>query len=883
MNRQRWNTLQHIFHTASELPADEQERYVQEQCGQDAGLAREVMALLGSDRTGPQRLVDAALGGLADGDEPSDPEQIGPYRILRRIGSGGMGLVYLAERADGAFDKQVALKLVKLGMDTEEVLSRFQVERAIMARLDHENIAALLDGGVTDDGRPFFVMEYVDGSPIDAYCDAHSLGIRDRLRLFRRVCGAVHYAHQSLVIHRDLKPSNVLVTEDGQVKLLDFGIAKLLDESGSVYRTRTGRSMLTPAYAAPEQIRGDNVTTAADVYALGVLLYQLLAGRRPFTAHRSDAELRDLVLRGDPPAPSTVISRMTGAHESTEELAAIVTTRGTGPARLRKSLQGDLDNICLKALQTRPGARYASADQVADDVERHLRGLPVVAGSQSVGYRFAKFVRRNRAAVATAAGVVALLAAVITFYTQRLAHERDAAVLEQRKTAEVVDFVIELFRVADPSTSRGETISARQLLDDGVARIERELQTAPAVKAKLLTVLGEVYYMLGLGSQAEPLIRDALQLHRNLDEPQALDLATGQIILGFIHQDRGEYDAADALYRDAAAARRALLPPAHQDVVEAISVRAFLEESVARYSEAEALYRRALTLARQRTAGDDELTAQAMTKLAGVLRILDRNEEAERLLRDALGMQQRIYQGIHPELATTQRHLAGLLRNTRRFEESKGLYQEVIDARLKMLGPDHLEVAHTYNSYSQLLSDMGETDAAIEATRTMIDIVIRNHGEVHPSLGAAYNNMAVMLRDQGDRVGALDHYRRSLNVLDALDLPADHPNRSFPMGGIAGIHLLEARYGEAERVLHEALALRRANYPTDHRLILELESDMGAALTGQGRYAEAQSLLSRAHELFLRERGADDPRTRKAKSRLEALAEARVSAGGTSG
>ena len=871
MNRHQWERLQAIFHHAQTLPPEARADYVASECGDDDTLRVQVESMLGADEQWPGELVADALDQVGEAQAGLDYQTIGPYRLVRRIGVGGMGLVYLAERADGAFDRQVALKVVKKGMDTEEVVSRFQVERQILARLDHPNIAHLLDGGVTPDGRPYFVMEYVDGTPIDRYCDHQQLTVRERIQLFRTVCDAVHYAHQSLVIHRDLKPSNILVTAEGVAKLLDFGIAKVLDDSQQQHRTRTGRSLLTPAYASPEQLASEPVTTAADVYALGVVLYELLTSRRPFEEKLSDAELRRRVLEGDPAPPSTVITRLATNDDPTTTAENVGRARSTGPGRLRKRLRGDLDNICLKALRRKPGDRYLSADQVAADIDRHLQGLPVEARADSVRYRLAKFVRRHRVGVAATTAVFGAFAALVVFYTSQLARERDAARQEQAKTAEVVEFVTGLFRVSDPSESRGEEITARQLIDDGAARIKNELQDRPEVRAKMLSVLGEVNYNLGAHVASEEQLTEALRLQRDQYGDAHPDVATTQLVLGFLHQDRGETDVADALYREALATRRSLLDDTHPDVIEAISIRAFLEETDANYDEAERLHREALRLARAGASGDDALVAQAMTKLAGVLRILDKNEEAEALLRDALAMQERVYGGEHPELATTQRQLAGLLRNTRRFEEAKDLYETLIASRLRMLGPDHLEVAHSYNSYSQLLSDMGETAAAIDAQRKMIDIVARTQGDVHPSLGAAYNNLAIYLRDDGDLDGAIDYFDRALAVLDALELDPSHPNRSFPMGGKAGIYLRQDRHAEAEALLLEALVLRRNTWPEEHRLVQELKSSLGEALTGLGRFEEAETLLQEAHARFLEDRGPDDPRTITTARRLEDL------------
>ena len=395
MDQERWNRIQSLFEQAVALPESERSTFIRAECGNDEQLIDEIEALIAADSDASLVIgTGDDVETLLNLDKHLEGSELGAYRLVKRIGVGGMGSVFLAQRADGSFKRDVALKVVKKGMDTESVVRRFQQERDILARLDHPNIATLLDGGVTDDGRPYFVMEHVDGIPITRYCDEHRLGIRQRLRLFQLVCGAVHYAHQSLVVHRDLKPSNILVTEDGTVKLLDFGIAKVLDDPKNDDLTRTGTAIMTPAYASPEQLMNQPVTTGTDVYALGVILYELLSGRRPFEVWKTQDELRNQVLRELPPKPSTAITRVPVRDDTTGALTAdeVSTVRSTPTSRLQQRLRGDLDTICLMAIRKEPVNRYASAEQMATDIDRHLSGLPVVARPDSRTYRIGKFL-----------------------------------------------------------------------------------------------------------------------------------------------------------------------------------------------------------------------------------------------------------------------------------------------------------------------------------------------------------------------------------------------------------------------------------------------------------------------------------------------------------
>ena len=865
----RWDRQQSLFHEALELADEDRDAFLDQACAGDAALRAELDALLGADPGRAERIVPAAIGSAGDAD-PADTadrqlegEQLGAYRLLRHIGAGGMGSVFLAERSDGTFERQVALKVVKKGMDSEAVVRRFEMERQILARLEHPNIAGLLDGGMTPDGRPYFVMEHVDGMAITEYCDEHRLDVRARLALFQVVCVAVHHAHQSLVVHRDLKPTNILVTSDGEVKLLDFGIAKLLDDSAAdPVMTQTGALLLTPAYAAPEQLLGERVTTVTDVYALGVLLFELLTGRRPFEVTANPFELRDAVMSQDPTRPSTAVATPTTDRDGKPDpaaLEAISRARGAPVDRLRSLLRGDLDRICLMALRREPELRYLSADQFATDIRRHLDGLPVIAQPDTLAYRLTKFVRRHTVGVAGTAAALIAFVVLTGFYTSRLSAERDRAIEEQQKTREVVEFVTGLFKVADPTESRGEEVTARELLDAGARRIDFALGDRPTLQATMKSVLGNVYYQLGAGERARELLQASLEFQKAQYGDVSLEVASTQHVLGMVHQYLGDNETAGTFYERTYETRRALLGDTHPDVVEALSTHAFLVETIGDYDAAERLHLQAFELARDAASGrDDAHLALAMARLAGIYRIQDRSPEAEPLLRDALAMQNRVYGGPHPESDETRRQLAGLLRVDRRFEESKALYIALIESRERMLGPDHNELASTWNSYSQLLSDMGDLPGAIFANRQLIDITTRVHGDAHQSLGAAYNNLAILYRKQGELDNALHYFQRSLDMQDAVGLPPRHPNRSFPSAGMAIVLMLRHEYAESEAMLRDALRLRREAFPEAHRLISELKSHLAAALIGQQQWPEAETLLLDAWLRF-----STEPRDRR--------------------
>ncbi len=869
MDAQRWTHIGELFEAASARPAGTQDAFLRDACHGDDALYREVRALLDADGQ-THDLLDRetlALGAWIDEMDAFEPidGRIGAYHVVRLVGTGGMGRVYLGERADGQFDQQVALKVVKRGMDSEQILRRFASERQILARLQHPRIARLLDGGVTQDGRPFFAMEYVEGVPIDTYCDAHRLTIDERLRLFLTVCDAVRYAHQNLVVHRDLKPDNILVTSAGQVKLLDFGIAKLLEDDAEVL-TRTGAPVMTPEYASPEQVRGELVSTASDVYTLGVILYELLTGHRPYTlAGKGAMEKARIVLDAQPTRPSLVLRQ---TEEAPPE--AVSKARKTQPDRLRRRLTGDLDAVCLKALRKDPDDRYATVTELADEVERHLGGLPVRARRGTAPYRVRKFIDRHRAGVFVTASVVLFVVAFGLYHTTTLRHERDVARREATKAAQTADFLTGIFEMSEPGEAQGRDVTARELLDAGAARIRQDLAGQPLVRASLLETLGNVYRELSLFDEARPLLEESLALRLEHLGARDLETASSQTALAMNLQDVGDVEAAAPLFRDALATRRALLEKNDPDLSESLTALAYLHETNGDAEAAEPLFREALAVEERAFSAADPRVAMAQVRLAHLLRGQDRYDEAEELLRDALQKLRAHYDAPHPDVASTLRNLAAVLRDTERYGEADTLYQEALALRRALHGEDHAEVANTLNSYALLLQQMGDYDRAGAAMEEFVAILGRVYGSAHPSLAAAYNNLAFLNLDKGDLDAAARYFRASMDVQDEV-LDADHPNRAHTLNGLATVYRRQGNPAAALPLLRRSLDLREAAYAPDHRYVLDSKGDLGACLLDLGRRDEARRLLQESYDGFLATRGPDDSRTQRAKERLERL------------
>lgn len=878
MEKDRWQRVQELFHEALERSPDDRAAFLRERCGLDKEMVGEVWSLLQADQAVDATLAPALDGLLDELDQSLTGDQLGAYRLLRRIGVGGMGSVFLAERADQSFERQVAIKVVRRGMDSVGVVARFEQERRILAGLDHPNIARLLDSGITSDGRPYFVMEYVDGLPIDVYCDRNRLPVSARLSLFSQVCDAVAFAHESLIVHRDLKPSNILVTEASQVKLLDFGIAKLVDTE-SQDLTATNATPFTPAYAAPEQLSGASVTTATDVFALGVVLFELLTGQRPYALAPSAAEQVLRRVTGVPPKPSSVLTNAMivegddvalSAEDAATRLSEISRERAVTTARLRTQLRGDLDTIALVALRAEPERRYRSADALGQDIRRFLGNEPIAARKDSAGYRFGKFVRRNQIALSAGVLASASLVGVTVFYTTELAEQRDVAVVEQKTTEEVITFVTSLFEAATPENAQGREITVREAVDLGFDRLRDDLTESPQVRARLLNTIGDVYYKLGSNDRAETLYRQSLELERDLFGPVSVEVAATEFVLAMTRQNVGDLEEAETLFSNALASRRLLLGNTSQGVSDSLGGLGFLKETQGHFDEAEALFNENLALLRQLHRRDHESVAIAMRQLAALYRVADRAEEARPLILDAIAMQKRLHDGEHPEIEESRRQLAGILRDLGAHEDSKKLYESVIEVRTRLLGEGHREVAHTLNGYAELLMDMGDLDGAVAITERIIGL-LRAAQDNHPSLGAIYNNLAFMNLDQGDPDAAIGNFRRSLAEQDAAGVASDHPNRTFPQTGLGTAQLVLERYEAAESIFREMLPVRRRAFGEDHRLTVEVQASLGQALLGLQRYEEAEQLLRPAYEFFAASPGSINNNARRTLASLRKL------------
>lgn len=819
---------------------------------------------------------------VPSGDPPAGTalpiETIGPYRLLRELGQGGMGVVYLAERDDGQFRRRVAIKLVRSELNDGQAQRRFLTERQILAALNHPNIAQLLDGGVTSGERPYLVMEYVEGRPITEYCDTQRLDLASRLRLFQEVCAAVHHAHHNLVIHRDLKPSNIVVDGEGRVKLLDFGIAKLLNPSlgpADAPFTRLEQWVMTPEYASPEQVRGEALTTASDVYSLGVILYELLAGHRPYRlTTRSPEEIVEVVCGRDPERPSTragqteVVPLADGTLQKiTPEVVSAA--RDSAVERLPRQLRGDLDAIAMNALRKEPGRRYGSAERLREDVQRYLEGRPVQARQGNRRYLAAKFLRRRRVEVAAAALVAWSLVAGAAVAVRQAAvavRERDRAATALAQTEEITGFLVDLFGSgeADPARPGGD-VSARDLLRRGAARADA-LADQPAVQGRMLDVIGRLQHSLGEFEEAERMLQRAVAIRRTLPEPLAL--AESLIHLSWVHRSRSELDDARRLVAEALEIRRRELPPDDPDVADAIYEAGWVAGS---NEELEARYREALAIL-QRTGAMPDRQIRLLQGLATSLRRQGRLAETVATDREALQLAERVFGPSDVRTGYAMIHLADQVRDIEQdLATAERLYRRGIELLSRHDGVDHVQLVHGLHGLAVLQSRRGLHAEAERIQREALRVRTAAIGERHPAVAMALGPIAMYLERQGRLEEAEATARESLALVQA-SLGTRHTDVGTVLPWLAEILWRQGRFDEAEASFLEAIALK----PPQTELLsvhnAEIRRAYGRFLTARERIAEAEEQLRRSLELLTTVHPNENhPNTMETKRALMAL------------
>jgi eukaryotic-like serine/threonine-protein kinase len=831
-SNEEWFTLSRLLDEALALPPAKRQAWLETLPPTVANLGvtlRELLAQRGTAETfGFLRTLPklrAAPPRLRDDGSLGAGTIIGPYRLLRELGHGGMGAVWFAERTDGLLKRPVALKLPHSGVHGAQLKERFARERDILAALSHPHIARLYDAGVADDEQPFLALEYVDGQPLGEFCDARRLDLRQRLALFLQALDAVQYAHSRLVVHRDLKPSNILVTDEGQVRLLDFGIAKLIagEAAGETELTQAAGRPLTLQYASPEQISGAPLTTATDVYSLGVILYELVSGERPYRLKRdSRGALEEAILDAEVVRPSAACKD-----------AGKAALRRLSLAKLVKALRGDLDTIVLKALKKNPAERYLSVTMLTDDLNRYLDNKPIGARPDTIVYRATKFVRRHAGGVAATGGMVFLLVGLIAFYTAQLAAERDRARLEAQKATSVSNLLTGLLTGADPYSENPQTKdpTIRGLLEAGSERMEKELAGQPQLQAEMLTVMGRIYQRLGQHDKARSLLEKGLAAGRLAFGPEHERVAQSLNELGVLLNERGEYAAATPVLEQALAMRRKLLGPEHKDVAVTLVELGRIYMAQGDDERAEPLFRESLAIRRKVLGEDDHETGTSLSDLALILWHKGDLSGAESLYRRTLEIYRKTRGDEHPNVATILSILAAITAERQDYGAADAMLREALAINRKALGEKHPDVASTLHKLSSVLREQGKYEEAAAASQEALQIAI-------PVLGD------------------------------------DHPNVALFRLNLARVYLARHEATTAEPLLRRALEVRERAYPAAHWRIGEAKGLLGESLTALGRYDQAEALLLDARRILKDGPGWEGREARAVNARLVALYEA---------
>jgi serine/threonine-protein kinase len=882
---EQWAEVEALFAAAVEQESADRRSLVLERASVPA-VADEVLTLLSAhERTGLFDPVTDRQDQLDSSTSLTPGTRVGAWEVVEDLGQGGMGEVYLAHRADGQYEQAAALKILSGDLSRPDARVRFVAERQILARLAHPGIARLVDGGVAEDGRPYFVLEHVDGLPIDVHCNTHRLGIERRLRLFVTVCAAVQYAHQNLVVHRDLKPSNILVTEDGAPKLLDFGIAKLLDDptlGGASAATQIGFRALTPDYASPEQFRGLTVTPASDVYQLGLLLFELLVGTLPRPTGTSGGE--DVEAVADARArtrPSSSVTRL--AVEEGEEAVRRAAARGATPGRLARRLRGDLDDIVLKAIRPEPERRYATAGQLGEDLDRHLRGRPVRARPDTLAYRTGRFVRRNTLALSAAAAVFLLVGG----FAVGMRRQARQTAMERDRAEEVIDFLVGLFRSSDPMVTLGDTVTVREVLDRGATRVREELREQPEVQAALMDVMGSVYDNLGLVDPAVTLFQDALAVRRTRLGDDDPDLAVTLRRLGMLQTRAGAFEAADTLLQEALERLRrsdeegaAAYALALNDIGYAWQVQGrqelaepLLEEALGVYrglpqpdlaqgvtlvnlgwlrrsagdpDSAEVLFRQAIDFRRAVGGADHASVATALEALGSVLSSKGAYASADSTLTEALRIQTGILPEGHPYVLGLIYERGNLLRRQGRAAEAEPLMRQALEGRVAALGENHFLVAGSRNGLALTLQDLGRDEEAEELLRQAWAGYQERFGPDHVNPAIVELNLARLLARSGSAEAEARFAHGLPIVLEAF------PGNRVNLGDLVTVGLIRCQAGRLDQALPD---LERAvetlepdaSSPAPDDYLRALNS-LASCLADHGRPEEARRVIERSLE-----------------------------------
>lgn len=839
----RWSRLNDLFHQASSLPPNELEGFLARATDGDPELRDLVRKLVESGDGGDERLYRSVreLAAEVVASEIPAGYRLGAYRIDALLARGGMGAVYLASRADGEFEKRVAIKVVHRRLNKGEFVRHFRTERQMLANLNHASIPALVDAGQLDDGRPYFICDYVDGVPIDEYCERNALSVQERIGLLTRVGEALQHAHNNLILHLDIKPDNVLVQQDGTPSLLDFGIARLISER------EIGHEAFTPEYASPERIRGEAPSVASDVYSLGLLLYRLLLNRPPVPAERFVASATRLADR--------------------YRLADTMNQPGDLPG-----IDRDLRAILRKATAMKPAERYASVDWFLRDLKYQRLNLPVAARRRTVSYRLEKYLRRHRVAVLVAVSGSALM---IAFGLREAEWHREQQVVQEQlqdaslaaeyeaETAlRVSRFLTDLFEISDPGEAQGNTVTARELLDLGAERVANDLAERPLVAAQMMRVIGTVYSNLGLYDQAAALLAEGLAVHESAPGANKAELGRLLSVLGNVYLRQSELDAAEQVLYRSLDVRERFLGAQHQDVADSLAQIGHLRFLQSRFEESEGPLLRAIAIAERTPDSSSDALAESLRFLAISYRQLGRREEAEQLLLRAIEIRERTLGPEHHIVVSPLDNLANLYRELGRYEDAIALHERGLGILEKTLTPNHPRLATKLNNLATAYKALDRYEEAEPLLLRALTIREETLGPEHPRVSTTLNTLGTLYLGFGRLDEAEQFLLRSLAIREAASGP-DDPRAGVNKFNLGEVYLQRGELDAAEKLTLEALAIWSRKLNADHIYRCYGDWQLANVYREQGRYQEAEVIYAGAYGRLVDMRGKDDPEVRE--------------------
>lgn len=800
MNQDRLNKIRELFDKASNLNAVEREVFLNQECANELELKKEILSLLDSLENTKDFLEEALTIVEQNKNNFTDPyidKQIGNYLIDGEAGVGGMGIVYTGRRNDKEFEQKVAIKILKHGITSEYLLKRFQIERQTLANLQHQNIARLLDGGRTIDGLPYLVMEFIDGIPITEFCHQKKLSLEEKLKLFREVCTAVQYAHQNLIVHRDLKPGNILVTKDGIPKLLDFGIAKLIDEElvdNNEDLTRTGVWHLTPEYASPEQIKGEKITTASDIYSLGVLLYQILTGYQPYKiSNNSPAAISKIITEEIIQKPSEKVKDKSREHAESNLFLN---------DKISNQLKGDLDNIVLKAMHKDPARRYVSVEQFSEDIRRHLSGLPVIAQKDTAGYRLSKFIQRHKVGFISSVGFIVFLIInliAIIWQANIAANERDKAKLEAQKVETVNKFLLDMLSSVDP-TEIGRDVKVYDVLRKSALGVEKSFKDQPGIEASIQKTIGKTLTSLGEYDEAKPHLLRSLLLNERVYGKQSNQASESNYELALYYHWIGELKTADSLYKKSLQIFKRNSDVSKRSLASTLNDYGILKSDFAEFDESKKMY-----------------------------------EESLNILLENYGEKDR-------DVASLYNNLAIVMQAQKDLDGAEKYFHKALELNIELFGENRPEVSSNYNNLAYIYIDKGDFTRAEEYFIKSLELKKKYYGADHSYVGFAFLNLGGL----EFRIGKINESEKY--ILDAIKNLKKSVNEDHIWLGLAyywyGKILIEkSKYSEAETYLRKSLTINKKNYPKDHPNIISSSAELGVVSFHLGKFAEAEKLL----------------------------------------